>query len=62
VTGSVPKTDALLIGFHSTAHHGVFTHMGSDTHIHCIIEEPFVAGHVDHVVLPAGTMVGFPAP
>lgn len=60
VSGTVASTDALLIGFHSTKHHGVFTHMGSDTHIHCIIEEPFVAGHVDHVVLPAGTVVGFP--
>lgn len=61
VTGSAAKTQALLIGFHSTGHHGVFTHMGSDTHIHCVIDEPFVTGHVDHVVLPAGTVVGFPA-
>jgi hypothetical protein len=60
VKGSLPRTEALLIGFHSTAHHGVFTHMGSSTHIHCIVEEPFVAGHVDHVILPAGTIVGIP--
>ncbi len=61
VKGFRERTQAVLFGFHSTVHHGVFTHMGADTHIHCIIEEPFVAGHVDHVVLPAGTMVGFPA-
>ncbi len=60
VKGTLPRTEALLIGFHSTAHHGVFTHMGSSTHIHCVVEEPFVAGHVDHVILPAGTVVGIP--
>lgn len=60
VKGVLPRSDALLIGFHSTVHQGEFTHMGSSTHIHCVVGEPLIAGHVDHVNLPAGTLVGFP--
>ncbi len=62
VKGSLPRTRALLLGFHSSSGHGLFTHMDSDTHIHCVIDDPFLTGHVDHVILPAGTVVGFPAP
>ena len=35
--------------------------MGSKTHIHCVIFEPLSSGHVDHVIIPAGTTVKFPA-
>jgi metal-dependent amidase/aminoacylase/carboxypeptidase family protein len=54
------ESRALLVGFYSPRDHGVFTHMGSNTHIHCVIEEGTSAGHVDHVLLPAGTVVHLP--
>jgi len=57
---SVHDVSATLIGFYSTSDQGVFTHRGSATHIHCVLEEPLASGHVDHVVIPAGTTVLFP--
>ncbi len=56
-----PRTRATLIGFYSKRDEGVFTHMGSATHVHCLIDEPLSTGHVDHVTIPAGTTVQFPA-
>jgi alpha-acetolactate decarboxylase len=54
------NAQAKLIGFYSKYDERVFTHMGSTTHVHCILEEPLATGHVDHVTLPAGTVVQFP--
>ncbi len=54
------RTRAVLVGFYSERDEGVFTHMGSKTHIHCVVEEPLSAGHVDHVDVPAGITVRFP--
>jgi len=55
------RAAATLVGFYSAKDQGVFTHMGSRTHIHCLLDEPLASGHVDHVVIPAGTVVKFPA-
>jgi len=60
VKGRIDRVPATLVGFYSAKDQGVFTHMGSRTHIHCVPEEPFVCGHVDRVVVPAGTTVKFP--
>jgi hypothetical protein len=54
------RARATLVGFFSETDQGVFTHMGSRTHIHCVLDNPISSGHVDHVVLPAGTTVRFP--
>ena len=35
--------------------------MGAKTHVHCVLEQPLATGHVDHVDIPAGTTVKFPA-
>ncbi|MCA9728932.1 MAG: methyltransferase domain-containing protein [Candidatus Eisenbacteria bacterium] len=51
----------VLVGFWSTHDEGVFTHMGSKTHIHCALSDPVSAGHLEDVVLPIGTVVKFPA-
>ena len=55
------RAPATLVGFYSRSDEGVFTHMGSKTHIHCVVDEPISAGHVDHVSIPTGTTVKFPA-
>ncbi len=54
------SVDAKIIGFYSKHDERVFTHMGSTTHVHCILERPLATGHVDHVTLPAGSVVQFP--
>jgi acetolactate decarboxylase len=56
-----PRTKATLLGFWSANDQGVFTHMGERTHVHCVVPEPLSSGHVDHVVVPAGTTVKLPA-
>lgn len=60
VQESRERATATLVGFYSRSDQGVFTHRGSTTHLHCVLERPLAAGHVDHVVIPAGTIVRFP--
>ena len=54
------RVSATLVGFYSDGDQGVFTHMGSRTHVHCVLDRPLSAGHVDHVSIPAGTTIQFP--
>ncbi|MHC5209883.1 MAG: hypothetical protein ACYTG2_04100 [Planctomycetota bacterium] len=61
VITSAERTPATLVGFYSESDGGIFTHMGARTHVHCIIDEPVSSGHVDHVVVPAGTTLSVPA-
>ena len=49
-----------IVGFYSNHDEGVFTHMGSATHLHVALDDPPTSGHVDHVDLPAGAIVHFP--
>ncbi|HEX6811325.1 MAG TPA: acetolactate decarboxylase [Planctomycetota bacterium] len=60
VKGKRDRGPATLVGFYSEKDQGVFTHMGSRTHIHCVVQGPVATGHVDHVVIPAGSIVKFP--
>ncbi len=54
------QVKALLLGFYSPRDQGVFTHHDSRTHLHCVLARETASGHVDGVLLPAGTLVGFP--
>jgi hypothetical protein len=54
VSGVVDQADARLVGFFSTSHQGVFTHAGSRTHFHVLIEVQHLSGHVDAVGLRPG--------
>ena len=60
VKATLDRASATLVGFYSKADQGVFNHMGSSTHIHCVLSTPLASGHVDHVVIPEGTTVRFP--
>lgn len=51
---------ANIVGFFSLKDAGVFTHMGSRTHLHGVIAGTGAAGHVDDITIPAGTTVRFP--
>ncbi len=61
VGGEYDRVSATLVGFYSSRDQGVFTHKGSRTHLHCVVDDPLLTGHVDHVVIPAGTTIRFPA-
>lgn len=62
VTTRLERATGTLLGFYSTTDGGVFTHMGSATHVHATLDKPLATGHVDAVTIPAGTTVRFPAP
>lgn len=49
---------AVLVGFHSTRHEGVFTHMGQATHLHALVGDH--TGHVDRVAIGAGARLRLP--
>jgi hypothetical protein len=54
VSGVVERADARLVGFFSISHQGVFTHAGSRSHLHVLVESSRVSGHVDGVALEPG--------
>ena len=56
----LPTAQATLVGFYSTQDEGVFTHMGSKTHVHVVAGTPPGTGHVDHVIVLPGATVKFP--
>jgi alpha-acetolactate decarboxylase len=59
VSGTLPEAAATLVGFFSKDHQGVFTHMGSNTHLHVVAPDAKVSGHVDAVTVPAGAKISF---
>lgn len=61
VQSKLDSTKAKLIGFYSPRDRAIFTHHDSTTHVHCVLEDPLATGHVDHVTIPKGTLVSFPA-
>lgn len=60
VTKSSAKAKGQLVGFFSTSHHGVFTHMGENTHFHVVLPAEKQMGHVDSVTLKAGATLLLP--
>lgn len=61
VTFEAERTPVRLVGFFSDAHHGVFTHHGTDVHVHVILGEDGPSGHLDAVVLEPGATLMLPA-
>jgi hypothetical protein len=59
-TFSARRERGTIVGFFSRRHHGVFTHMGANTHMHVVLPDRRASGHVDRVALPAGTVVKLP--
>ncbi|WP_437670250.1 acetolactate decarboxylase [Sorangium sp. So ce131] len=61
VRGTFPAAEGTLVGFFSKQHHGIFTHMGSNTHFHVVLPERPLTGHVDGVTVVGGARVLLPA-
>jgi acetolactate decarboxylase len=55
------NVDGRLIGFFSTRHHGVFTHHSSNTHIHVVLPDEKLSGHVDNVTIAKEAILMLPA-
>lgn len=53
---------ARLIGFHSERHHGVFTHHGTNVHLHIITDDDKQSGHVESLRLGTGSVLLLPKP
>lgn len=60
VRGTVPQAQGVLVGFFSKQHHGVFTHMGSNSHFHVVLSKEKISGHVDGVVIKRGATLLLP--
>jgi acetolactate decarboxylase len=60
VKDTMARATGTLIGFFSPKDEGVFTHMGSHVHLHCVVDDPVRSGHVDDIKIPPGSMVKFP--
>ncbi len=60
VKGVLTEASGTLVGFFSRHHHGVFTHMGQNTHFHAVLPARSITGHVDRVGVRAGSVIRFP--
>lgn len=56
-TANVPGR---MIGFYSDRHHGVFTHHGSNVHIHFISDDGKQSGHVESLKVGPGSILLLP--
>lgn len=54
------KGSALVLGFYSKNHEGVFTHKGHITHMHFQSADRLYAGHVDEIMLNQGDKLLIP--
>jgi acetolactate decarboxylase len=55
------QADVTLVGFHSTAHRGIFTPMDSAIHVHFETADNGKSGHVQRLELGGGLSLGLPA-
>jgi alpha-acetolactate decarboxylase len=58
--GSVGRASGTLVGFFSTRHQGVFTHMNKKTHFHAVLPKENISGHVDSVTILSGATLLVP--
>ena len=60
IRGNAPSAEGSALGFYSTQHGGVFTHMGRRTHVHAWLRGEGVMGHCDEVGVGAGSVLFLP--
>ena len=53
-------TDAILVGFYSTQHEGVFTHKSQYIHVHYLKADKSVTGHLDELVHEGNVKISLP--
>jgi acetolactate decarboxylase len=62
VTFELEHVDAMIVGFHSTRHRGIFTPMDSAIHIHFQTPDNRASGHIQKLQLGTGLMLSLPRP
>lgn len=60
VAFAVERQPVRMLGFYSDKHHGVFTHHGSNTHVHVETLDRRMSGHLDEVRFDAPTTLYLP--
>ena len=60
VTFELEKTEATIVGFHSTKHRGIFTPGDSNIHIHFQTPDNSKSGHIQKLELGSGAVLGLP--
>lgn len=53
---------AHILGFYSSRHHGVFTHQGTNIHLHFTTPDRSRSGHIDNLTLTRGAVLYLPKP
>ncbi len=52
------ESNVEVLGFYSTAHQGVFTHRGQNSHMH--FKDRYSMGHVDDLIIDKGSLLFIP--
>jgi acetolactate decarboxylase len=60
VVFELAQVDAIIVGFHSAAHRGIFTPMDSAMHIHLQTADNGKSGHIQKLELGKGLSLAFP--
>lgn len=60
--GTVAEGEGTIVGFYSTKDQGVFTMMGQNIHMHVVLADESVVGHVRTVDVAAGAVLSVPSP
>jgi acetolactate decarboxylase len=53
------KASAMIVGFFSKHHQGVFTHAGHAVHAHVVEPASSLSAHADELVIRAGSVISF---
>ncbi|HTU61571.1 MAG TPA: acetolactate decarboxylase [Polyangiales bacterium] len=58
--GTIAEGDGTIVGFYSTEHQGIFTMMGENTHMHIVLGDHSVLGHVRALDVVSGGVLSLP--
>jgi acetolactate decarboxylase len=58
--GTIASAEATVVGFYSTQHQGIFTMMGQNSHMHVVLSDHSVVGHVRALDTARGTVLSLP--
>ncbi|MCB2205105.1 acetolactate decarboxylase [bacterium] len=57
---SLENADVRLLGFYSDHHHGIFTHHGSNMHVHMVTADGRKSGHLESATLSSNAVLLLP--
>ena len=60
--GAYEDEEVTLVGFYAEGRAGILTHHGRTTHLHVVLREGALSGHLDEVSLTDGARLLLPRP